>query len=388
MPADIAAVVNLHQEGSSCVPSLISAWRAAGVANAAGVTTELIVVLDVADEPTREVAMAWTDRGVRIIESNAGDLGAARNIAAKESDATWLAFLDGDDLWSENWLSAAHARATELDSPLTVLHPELNIIFGGHHSVLHHIASTDPAFSWARARLHNPWTALGFTRRQTALDVPYPRNDLANGFGFEDWSWNLEILHRGGLHIPVGDTAHFIWRGERATLLGRSRDALRVPYPNPTDTPVQPPPGATTEISEAQVDPEDLPPTHRHGSFEPNPELALQIRLASTVEPEIAKTTIGLPVELAQNYNTHVTAEQRALEALDLAQGAGRSPAEALEETSIVAELAPPNRDRVVAEFVRSTNAAAEELNESPQAQRAFERYTQLRQLLETRDAS
>ena len=229
MSIDVTAVVNLHREGRAATPSLISAWRAINAVAAAGYIGHLMIVLDRADDETALLAKTWDERGAQLVSCNQGDLGSARNAAVASSDAEWFAFLDADDLWSENWLVNALKAAGEIPTSNgpDVLHPAVNVIFGDHHSLLHHRSSDDPSFSWARFRLHNAWTALSFARRRDLAQLPFPRNTLDEGFGYEDWSWNMAVLDRGGRHHVVADTCHFIRRMDEPSLLSDSRNALR-----------------------------------------------------------------------------------------------------------------------------------------------------------------
>jgi len=325
----------------------------------------MVLMLDRPDDATRAVAKEWVLRGAAVQECDEGDLGGARNAAASSVDNEWLAFLDGDDLWSENWLSLAAKDAfSQPDDQLTVWHPAINIIFGDHHSLLHHIDSTDPSFSWARFRLHNAWTALSFVRRNDVLALPYPRNDLANGWGFEDWSWNMAVLGRGGEHRIVADTCHFIRRLDGGSLLASSQAALRSPYPGPIARPVA---MSTSELTAA--DP-DLPATHRRAPHGLSASLLNQIGLAAKLEPSIEATVNhrGEPDELPQNFNTHVTSAQQALESLEVELDASPDAtiADAVDSADLLAQLQPADQHRVVAEFLSGPHLADRTLGESP----------------------
>ena len=349
----ITAVVNLHEEGTSAEPSLISAWRAVQRARSAEVSATLLLVVDTPNEATREVAERWAHRDdVDTIEISEGDLGAARNAAASHSNATWLAFLDGDDLWGEEWLVAAHAAAVGVEAGAgtgtgggDVFHPQVNVIFGDHHSLLHHIDSNSPDFRWARFCLHNAWTALSFVRRQLVVDLPYPRNELALGFGFEDWSWNMAVLDQGGRHHVVPNTCHFIKRTNRGSLLSESQQALRTRYPHaPTARR-----GSDDDLTQTVDD-----GTHRVAPIELSADIFEQIRLATTVEPAVADTlsAAGTPKALPQNFNTHRTAAQFALEELWRLRTVDSTVGEILDRATHLANLDAADRVVVVAEFL------------------------------------
>ncbi len=188
---DISVIVNAHREGLLCVPSIQSACASARHARAARLKVELIVALDCADEVTRDIANDY--RRKRLIDSvlnlKVDDLGGARNISVDAARGKWVAFLDADDLWGENWLSAAY-RQGENECRATVLHPELNIYFGEHWQIFRHADMDDPQFRISRLAMQNYWTLLLFTRRSLLTTIRYPTTDLKNQIGPEDWSWN------------------------------------------------------------------------------------------------------------------------------------------------------------------------------------------------------
>lgn len=389
VPSDIAAVVNLHREGQSAVPSLISAWRSVDAARRHGLDAGLVFVLDVADRATIELADEWADRGVLILESTAGDLGDARNRAATGLDAQWLAFLDADDLWGEDWLVRAHTTASAFeattagaDEPINVWHPQLNVIFGDHHSLLHHIDSAGPEFDRERFRLHNQWTALSFVRRDVLLDIPYPRNDLDAGFGFEDWSWNEEILRRGGRHHVVPDTCHFIRRTTSGSLLGHSQSALRTRYPHTKESAtsywaerVHQSPGVVTE--------QEADGTHRSAPVSLSPLLVAQLRLAGTIEPAVLETLSPdrLPATLPQNFNTHRTAAHQALVELEhlAANESFSTLSELCKASSQLGALDDASRALVISEVLLDPRHTKYPRGESLHLDHAYSVYPQLK---------
>lgn len=376
----IAAVVNLHREGTTATPSIISAWRAVEAAQRSGIRTQLVLILDRPDRTTRTVAQHWSDRDAQLVTVDEGDLGASRNAAVAAVDAEWIAFLDADDLWGETWLVQAHHAATaNVTDALEVWHPEVNVIFGDHHSLLHHVGSDDPRFRWSRFCLHNAWTALSFVRRQVLCDVPYLRNDLSNGFGFEDWSWNMAILERGGHHRVVVDGCHFIKRSASPSLLSQSQAALRTPYPTAD--------GRLRDAWERSVsfeaDRVADTGTHVVAPLDLSEDVLQQIKLVSTIEPSVARTVRGPrdPAALPQNFNTHDTPEQYALEELWTLRAADRSVAAILEDSRYLPGLDEKARSLVVAEFTIREVASGRTLGSSALLEETCATYPQVARL-------
>lgn len=385
MSPDIAAVVNLHREGTNAIPTLVSAWRAVQAAKAKGIGTTLVLLLDQPDDSTTRLAVDWkSQRGATVVSVDLGDLGGARNAAAEACSATWLAFLDGDDLWGEQWLWRAYEAAIA-DEPvdadrLIVWHPAINVIFGDHHSLLHHVDSEDPSFSWSRFRLHNQWTALSFVRRDNVLDLPYPRNDLDAGFGYEDWSWNEEVLRRGGRHRVVPESCHFIHRWDQPSLLARSQQALRTRYPiregvSHRRRPTQRKPGTDQRVSSA---------THVVSEHQLSEPLLEQIRLASTIETSVLETlnASGHPLSLPQNFQTHRTPSHVALDQIEAAifsMPPDASIGAILASVAELSELGKAERRRVVAEVLLDPELAERARGSSSLFAEAIEHYPQLK---------
>ncbi len=76
--------------------------------------TEVIVVDDGSTDDTATVVRSFGPQ-VRLIQKPNGGPGSARNVGAEQASATWLAFVDADDVWYPDKLAGELAVATEPD---------------------------------------------------------------------------------------------------------------------------------------------------------------------------------------------------------------------------------------------------------------------------------
>lgn len=204
---DIAAILTAHVEETMVGVSLRSMLAAVRVATDAGLDVETLVVLDRPNEGTREMLAEVDTHGARLLEVSYGDQGLVRNDAVRESRGHFIAFLDGDDLWTENWLVAAHALCAA--EPRTIAHPYVDWVFGETRSLSFPPDQTDPQFDPATLRVTNAWDALCLAPRDALLEHPFQPRALAQGYAFEDWLWNLDTIRAGYVHRVVPDTIHF-----------------------------------------------------------------------------------------------------------------------------------------------------------------------------------
>ncbi len=226
----ITCVLNGHREGALIYPTIRSAKRTIEHTRSAGLDTELIVVLDRADHQTSIIVERELKDFGRVLNVDLGDLGYARNRGVAHSRGKYIGFLDGDDLWSREWLIDAYELCSNHEKEV-IVHPEYNIYFGDDSAhVLLHIDMESPEFEFEYLLRQNYWTALSFAAKSTYSRIPFRRNDITSGFGFEDWTWNAETIRKGCVHKTAAGTSHFVRRGKRQeSLLSRTNRGSSVP---------------------------------------------------------------------------------------------------------------------------------------------------------------
>jgi hypothetical protein len=210
-PTDLTLIVTAHNETLVCGPTMTSADEAVSAAREAGYTVQTIVALDRATPQTSDwFHQSSLDHWERWVMDE-GDLGRVRNALVPRTEGRHIAFLDADDLFSENWLAkglAALESARERGER-AIAHPELNVLFDANKSIRQNVDSSSPLFSPYMLYVRNCYDSLCMSPRDAHLAVPYVHRDIANGLSYQDWQFAIETLSRGWRHLVVQDTIIF-----------------------------------------------------------------------------------------------------------------------------------------------------------------------------------
>jgi hypothetical protein len=211
MSTDLTLIVTAHNETAVCGPTMRSADLAVEAARARGYDVQTIIGLDAATEATTAYfGQPRFDHWERRV-LHEGDLGKARNALVPETQGRYLAFLDADDLFSDNWLAegiAALDAATERGER-AIAHPELNVIFDGKRSVLFNIEPSSPLYTPHYLYFRHYYDSLCMAPREAHLEIPYVSRDVPNGLSFQDFQFTIESLAAGWRHLVVRDTIIF-----------------------------------------------------------------------------------------------------------------------------------------------------------------------------------
>jgi glycosyltransferase involved in cell wall biosynthesis len=205
----VSIVINFHKEGYLAQSTIKSARQARKHLESRGIASvEAIAVLDHPDAITRQVIEKNRDFFDRIDLVTVRDLAAARNHGVQIATGDYVAFLDGDDMWGESWLTGAYTHVQTFDEPV-VLHTEYFIGFGRENFSRLQWDSADPNFDPLTLMQNWHFCNNSFASRKLLLANPYVSYDHESGFGSEDWHWSCETIARGIRHTFVPKTAYF-----------------------------------------------------------------------------------------------------------------------------------------------------------------------------------
>lgn len=213
MTCDLTCIVTGHREGRLAVPSLRSFWAAIDAARNVGYDVEARLCLDKPNSLTTKVFESFRRDAPIIGVYDFADQGQVRNAAIAGANGRYSAFLDADDLWTEDWL--VQAMEFLKDKPEThIAHPAYNYFFEKQATIFCHIDQESEEFRLELLRMANYWDALCVCPTSIYREFPFCHRDIAGGYAYEDWLWNCETVAAGKIHKVVPDTVLFKRRQE------------------------------------------------------------------------------------------------------------------------------------------------------------------------------
>lgn len=218
---DLTVALTAHSETLVAGPTMRSAEIAIRIAEAAGFRIERLIGLDAPSDEGRAFFCQPAFANWRVEKFQSLDPYPTRNALAERASGRWVAFLDADDLFSENWLVAAGECLIEAEKAngKVIVHPEMHWVFDNDALVFTKPAQDDPLFVPEHFYVANYYDMLCMAPREAYRDVPYVSRDLVNGFGYGDWQWNIETMAAGWRHVVAKDTIIFKRRRDYSVVL-------------------------------------------------------------------------------------------------------------------------------------------------------------------------
>ena len=100
----LSIIVTAHHEGLIAHKTMQSIERAAAKLEKASLPYEVIISIDRGDKTTVDYFKSYNNLPVTVYHWDHGDLSSSRNSAIAKAHGKFVAFIDADDLMSENWL--------------------------------------------------------------------------------------------------------------------------------------------------------------------------------------------------------------------------------------------------------------------------------------------
>lgn len=227
---DISVIVTAHNEGRLAHHALRSILRAIDYGKDFGITTEIIVILDSADQKTSDYFSGHPHESIKVEHTSFGDPGLARNFGVALASGRYAAFLDADDLFSRTWLKSAFDEAEKTKGDC-VFHPEYVVCFGSMNLIAKPKSVNDDDFNPKNLIRYNYWNSVHFLARSTLLhENPFVATPRDSGLGFEDWHWHCEILAKGIPIITVPKTVVFYRKKDQdSRLTSHESESVLIP---------------------------------------------------------------------------------------------------------------------------------------------------------------
>lgn len=197
----VSVNITAHCEGDYLYRTLQSILRTVVHAKSKkDISIEINIGLDNADSLTTQIATDFAvnnkDIPIHIYNVKYGDLALHRNFLITKSKGEYIAFCDGDDLLSENYISEA-LKVSRGHKPAVysvgwcVLFDDINPI----KEVRRILPSDDPRFVPTNSYEYVAFLSQLFVHRD--IYETYPYKPLGENYRSEDWNWYLTVLVAG-----------------------------------------------------------------------------------------------------------------------------------------------------------------------------------------------
>ncbi len=229
---DLSVIVTAHNEGLVAHKTMRSLFDAVQRLEDEGFLCEFVVHIDNGDLETKRYFRRYKNRrNFRIFENNFGDTGPSRNFAISHALGEYVGVFDGDDLITDNWFIEAIRLLKQTESEV-VVHPESILTFGIDQR---NVLTVQTSYGGSDKDLvgligENRWCSVLVAKRSTMLKVPYRK--MLDGFGHEDYVFNIETIEKGISHIIAKETVLFYRRSNNSRLSLGNEERVTIPYMN------------------------------------------------------------------------------------------------------------------------------------------------------------
>lgn len=225
---ELSITIAAHNEGILANKTLASVRRALRECDKHGISYEVIANLD---SPTPETELYFKTQDILPLKTvivHEGDLSGNRMAGIRAARGRYVAIIDADDLCSKNWfVSALEVCRANKNS---VVHTEYSINFGTMDILWKKSNSTDIDQDAIFNVQANRWDSALVVEKSLLEKYGYLPNK--DGFGSEDWDFNMRTLADGISHLVAPQTILFVRRKESGSELDKQRLQKRIVRPS------------------------------------------------------------------------------------------------------------------------------------------------------------
>ena len=220
-------IITAHNEGLVAHKMMRSVKEALEELRKNNYTYEIIVHIDNGDKDTLNYFKRYkNEKHIRIFENSFGDTAPSRNFALGKAQGKYVGFFDGDDLMSNNWLINA-IKVLEKSKEEVIVHPEAVLTFGSSQPNVLTLQGDSREDDALVLFGENRWGSVLVAKKETLEKVPY--RTLRNGYGHEDYVFNIEAIERGISHKIAKETILFYRRSVNSRLSFGNEQRVIIP---------------------------------------------------------------------------------------------------------------------------------------------------------------
>jgi glycosyltransferase involved in cell wall biosynthesis len=215
----LSVLVSAHNEDLIAVKTIKSIKRSLDELDQE-ISYEVIFVLD---KPTSITESVFDNQNIiknaKIIKINEGELSKNRIAGINAAKGKYIAIIDADDLCSKNWFK--QGLKTCMENINSVVHTEYSINFGAANIFWKKTNSKDIKIESLYNVQANRWDSALIAPKDILEKYQYRPN--LDGFGSEDWDFNMRSLYSGIKHLVAPDTILFVRRRENGSEMAKQK---------------------------------------------------------------------------------------------------------------------------------------------------------------------
>lgn len=236
---DVTVNITAHKETYYLFRTLKSILAMLELAKAEKITTIVQIHLDNADPVTEKIAndFAKENKDCVIYANHFGDASASRNFLIDKTSSKYILFVDGDDLFTENFICEAFKVAEQFGHPCIVSAEDIIKFGDAVDPYIFRVESTvdKPGIKSALFEM-NLYISQNLVTTEIFKACKYEPN--MGNYGFEDWHWNTKAIYEGYEFLVAKDTVFFYRQKPHSrSLLKRNVNDNTVVRPTPLFNP-------------------------------------------------------------------------------------------------------------------------------------------------------